>query len=446
MNDDNDTLAARALRFARVGATMGGLGARLAGERFLGLAIERDSHAAGLKAALGGLKGPLMKVAQILAAIPGALPEEYAVALAELQANAPPMGWLFVRRRMAAELGPDWQEKLGSFEPVASFAASLGQVHRATLKTGEAVACKLQYPNMGGAVESDLAQFKLVMSMFESYDRAVATREVQAELGARLREELDYAREARQMRLYANLLADEAGIAVPTPVEGLSTPRLLTMRWLEGTPLLQYTVAHPEQTDQLAEALFRAWYVPLYHYGVIHGDPHPGNYTVSPEGKLNLLDFGCIRIFPPSFVRGVIDLYRALQTGDETLARHAFASWGFHDLTPRVYEALSRWARFLYAPLLDDRVRLINEDEGDKGVFGQDIAAHVHKELRASGGISVPREFVFMDRAALGLGSMFLRLGARQNWHRLFEGLIRDFDEPALAARQHEALISVGLL
>src|SRR5579883_1031186 len=133
------------VRIARTSGAVGGIAARVAGERVFGLRTKRASHAADLKSVLGGLKGPLMKVAQFLSTVPDALPAEYAAELAELQSNAPPMGWSFVARRMSAELGPDWQSRFASFGHTAAAAASLGQVHRATLPDGTEIACKLQY-------------------------------------------------------------------------------------------------------------------------------------------------------------------------------------------------------------------------------------------------------------------------------------------------------------
>src|SRR5581483_1705700 len=152
---DGDNLPGRMRRYARVSTAMGGLAARLAGARYLGLPLDRAQHAADLKAALGGIKGPLMKVAQLLATIPEALPREYAGELAQLQSNAPPMGWAFVKRRMTSELGPNWEKKFRRFEHEAARAASLGQVHRAESLDGRALACKLQYPDMASAVEAD---------------------------------------------------------------------------------------------------------------------------------------------------------------------------------------------------------------------------------------------------------------------------------------------------
>ena len=442
MAEDN-SLTGRARRYARVSTTVGGLAARLAGERYLGLKVNRTQHASDLKDALGGLKGPLMKVAQILSTIPNALPAEYADELAQLQSNAPSMGWNFVRRRMATELGPDWQSQFAAFGREAAAAASLGQVHRATDHDGRDLACKLQYPDMKSIVEADLRQLKLVFSVYRRYDKAIDPAEVHRELSDRLHEELDYHREAKHMRLYAQMLADEPSVHVPEVVAPLCADRLLAMTWLEGDPLLTYIDADIETRNRIAYNMFRAWYVPLYYYGIIHGDPHLGNYSVRPDRSINLLDFGCVRVFPASFVRGVIDLYRALRDGDEELAVHAYETWGFVDLSKELRDTLNLWAKFVYAPLLEDRVRSIQESEGGYGVG---VAEKVRTELHRLGGVKPPPEFVLMDRAAIGLGSVFTHLKAQINWHQLFHELIDDFDEKTLARRQKTALKAADLL
>ena len=441
--DGDSNLGGRVRRYARVGSAVGGLAVRVAGERYLGWKIDRGKHAAELKAALGGLKGPLMKVAQIMSTIPDALPSEYTEELSELQSNAPPMGWPFVRRRMAAELGPDWRDRFARFERAAAAAASLGQVHRATGKDGGALACKLQYPDMASVVEADLRQLKLIFRIYERYDQAVSTEHIHAEIAARLREELDYEREAMHMALYRDMLAKEDAIHVPEVLADLSTRRLITMTWLEGEPLTAFAEAPVERRNAIAYNMFRAWYVPFYYYGVIHGDPHLGNYTARPDHSINLLDFGCIRVFPPRFVKGVIDLYHALQNDDRDLAVHAYETWGFTDLRTEVIDVLNLWAAFVYAPLMEDRARKIQETE--TGLYGAQVASKVHQEIRKLGGVTPPREFVLMDRAAIGLGSVFLRLKAEINWYQLFHDLIGDFDVAVLEKRQKAALKKAGV-
>jgi predicted unusual protein kinase regulating ubiquinone biosynthesis (AarF/ABC1/UbiB family) len=435
---DKSTLKGRVTRYARVSTTMGGLAARLAGQKYLGLDIKKPEHAKQLMQSLGDLKGPLLKVAQLLATIPNALPTEYAAELQKLQSQAPPMGWLFVKRRMAAELGRDWEKKFKAFGQKAAAAASLGQVHQATLHDGRVVACKLQYPDMESAVDADLNQFRLLLGMFEKIDSSVITDDIYQEVSDRLREELDYTLEAKRTQLYKAMLKDEAASHVPDVVGDYSTDRLLTTTWLDGAPILDFVGAKQSVRDQIALNMFRTWYVPLYYYGVIHGDPHMGNYSVQKDHSINLLDFGCVRIFPPQFVEGVIRLYHALQDDDRAAAVAAYECWGFKSLKKETVDVLNLWAGFLYGPVLDDKKRPIGVVE--KGVYGRDIASKVHKELKKIGGVRVPREFVFMDRAALGLGSVFLHLKAEVNWHRLFNELIDGFAVADLEKRQSKII------
>ncbi|MCB9987758.1 MAG: AarF/ABC1/UbiB kinase family protein [Rhodospirillales bacterium] len=449
MNDklDQNNMAGRLARYGKVSGTMASLAAKLAGEKYLGLKIEREDHAVQLMQALGNLKGPLMKIGQILATIPEALPPEYARAFQELQANAPPMGWPFVRRRMKTELGPDWESRFKHFDRESSAAASLGQVHKAVTHDGQTIACKLQYPDMRSAIDTDLRQLKIIFSIYERYDSAISTRLIHEELSERLYEELDYEREARQCKLYAYMLRDEKAVHVPDVIDDLSTDRLLCSTWMDGAPILSFVDAPSDQRNRLALNMFRAWYTPLYHYGVIHGDPHLGNYTVRADDSINLLDFGCIRVFPPRFVGGVIDLYHALLRDDRALAVHAYETWGFSNLSNEHIDTLNIWANFLYGPILDDKTRKIGEVKGE--IYGRETAEKVHERLRElgkkSGGITVPREFVFMDRAALGLGSVFLHLNAEINWYQVFNEMIEGFSLEELENKQSSALDTFNL-
>ncbi|MGE4372539.1 MAG: ABC1 kinase family protein [Xanthobacter sp.] len=448
-DDERNRFSARALRYARVGANVGGVAARMAGSRLLGGSAGGEANAAALATALGGLKGPLMKVAQLMATVPDVLPPEYAAELQKLQSDAPPMGWSFVKRRMRAELGPDWEQCFSSFERKPAAAASLGQVHRAVTLEGDPVAVKLQYPEMQAAVEADLNQLDFLFSLHRRMDGAIDTREIAREIGERVREELDYRREAKHVALYAHILAHEPGVRVPRIHPELSTGRLLTMAWLEGEKILAFKEHALDERNLLARAMFTAWWMPFSRFGVIHGDPHLGNYTVFRDevgapGGINLLDYGCIRIFPPAFVAGVVDLYRGLLDGDEARVVHAYETWGFVGLKRELIEVLNIWARFIYGPLMDDRVRTI-ADGVEPGQYGRAQAFEVHSALKRLGPVTVPREFVFMDRAAIGLGAVFLHLRAELNFHALFEAAIEDFEAVAVAQRQHAALQMAGL-
>ena len=158
---------------------------------------------------------------------------------------------------------------------------------------------------------------------------------------------------------------------------------------------------------------------------------------------LNLLDFGVIRVFAPKFVRGVIELFEAVRDDDDKRALHAYQTWGFTDITREKLAVLNEWARFLYEPLMEDRPRLI--EETNDTTYGRAVAERVHAGLKRTGGVRPPREFVLMDRGAIGLGGVFLRLRAELNWHRLFQELVADFDAAALGARQTAALAQAGV-
>jgi len=450
---EKNRFSARAKRHVRVGANVGGVAARMAGARLFGMDLDRAKNAIELAGALGGLKGPIMKVAQLLATIPDALPPEYAGELMKLQSEAPPMGWAFVKRRMTAELGAGWEKKFASFEHKPAAAASLGQVHRARSLGGAELACKLQYPDMQSAVEADLQQLGWLLAIRRRMDSAIDTSEIGKEVGARLREELDYFREAKHVALYRAMLADNGNIRVPAVHPELSTRRLLTLDWMEGRKLLEHKDDDLATRNRLATAMFTAWWFPFSRFGVIHGDPHLGNYTVFDEkqgrGKarpagINLLDYGCIRIFPPAFVGGVVDLYHGLERGDDELVVKAYETWGFKNLTRGLIDTLNIWAGFIYGPLLDDRIRTI-ADGVKPSEYGRRKAFRVHRALKEQGPVTVPREFVFMDRAAIGLGAVFLHLRAELNFYRLFNEAIEDFSVAAVAGRQQQVLATAGL-
>ncbi|MTI16555.1 AarF/ABC1/UbiB kinase family protein [Rhodobacteraceae bacterium RKSG542] len=445
---ETNRFSARVGRYARVGSNMSGIAAKLAGAKLLGKDLDKAKNAEEIAAALGDLKGPMMKVAQLLSTIPDAVPPEYAEALATLQSNAPPMGWAFVKRRMRAELGADWLSRFGEFDHAPSAAASLGQVHRATTPDGEPLACKLQYPEMDSAVEADLSQFAMLLSLHRRMRPAIDTSEIAEEISGRLREELDYEREAAHAALYRSILAAHENIRVPKVHADLSTRRLLTMSWQEGNSLLSYKDAPQEVRNRLAQTMFEAWWYPFSHFAVIHGDPHLGNYTVfEKDGEaagINLLDYGCVRIFPPQFVQGVVELYRGLLHDDDARIVSAYELWGFQNLSRELIDVLNVWARFIYGPLLSDRTRSI-ADGVSPAAYGRQEAFKVHQALKELGPVRVPRYFVFMDRAAIGLGGVFLHLRAELNFFALFNDQIANFSSSAVARRQEMALKRAGI-
>lgn len=412
-------------RIFDVGSTLTGIGMRVGAQEYLGINIDDEAYAKKLRYSFGNMKGPFMKMVQFLATIPDALPQEFAAEFIHLQSNAPPMGESFVRRRMAGEFGPDWRNLFNDFQLKAINAASLGQVHKAIGINGEALAIKLQYPDMKATISADLKQLDMVLGIYRSFNKSIDTQEIVKEISERLYEELDYEQESKNQEDFRKIYEQNLNfVRVPKIYKEFSTKRLLTMEWFEGKPILEYINMSADIRDEFGKKLFLAWYLPLYQYGILHGDPHPGNYLVLPDYTIGLLDFGCVRHFDKSFLKAVVDLYIALRDNLPDLAVDSYERWGFHNISKELIDVLNQWAKLLYEPLLEDKIRPLQGIDGGKK--GWETARAVHKKLHELGGIKPPREFVFMDRAAVGIGSVIMRLGAEQNWHQLFEEITRD--------------------
>ena len=438
--DEINKFSKRVARYANLGTSAGSIALKFLGTRLLNK--EHEKNAEDLKNILGSLKGPIMKIAQLLSTVPDLLPDEYVNELTKLQSNAPPMGWNFVKRRMKNELGFDWLDSFDSFEKEPFAAASLGQVHRAVYK-GENVVCKLQYPDMNSIVDADVNQLKLIFSIYKKIDSSIDTSEIQKEISVRIKEELEYKQEQKHIQLF-NLIFNEFNeVRIPKVYKEISTNRLISMNFLPGNKLLHFKKYPHAIRQKIAKNMFTAWYYPFYKYGVIHGDPHLGNYSSDKNANINLLDFGCIRIFKPSFVKGVIDLYHAIKNNDTDLAIHAYESWGFENISKDLIDVLNIWAKFLYSPLMENKLRKMQDT--NSSTYGAEAASKVHRELKKIGGVKPPREFVFMDRAAIGLGSVFLHLDAKLNWYKLFHELIDGFNENSLKKRQRDAIKGVKM-
>ena len=285
-----------------------------------------------------------MKVAQLMATIPDLLPPEYAAELPSCRAT--PRRWAGPSSSGAwtrnwAPIGRRNSQPSSTIRPPLLRSARCIVPARSTARRS---ACKLQYPDMQSAVEADLQQLAWLLAIRRRLDTAIDTSEIGKEIGARVREELDYRREAKHVALYRRMLDGIDIVRVPRAWPELSTGRLLTLDWLEGTRMLAHKNDPLAVRNALATAMFTAWWFPFSRFGVIHGDPHLGNYTVferaeaararivEPAG-INLLDYGCIRIFPPKFVRGVVDLYHGLLHDDDELVVRAYETWGFRRLS-----------------------------------------------------------------------------------------------------------------
>ena len=413
-----------------------------------GIKTDRAGHAEDLKVILGGLKGPLMKVAQFLSTVPDALPAEYAAELAQLQANAPRDGLGFRApphgRRAGAGLAVAFSQvsaRTPRPRPVS------GRCIARRCRTAAMVACKLQYPDMASTVEADLRQLKLAMAVYHRMDSAIQQDEIYKELAERLREELDYAREAAQMRLYGLMLANEPDVHVPAPVPDYSTERLLTMTWLDGRALMRRLEEEPpqEERNRIAEALFRAWYVPFYRYGVIHGDPHLGNYQVRAGRHGEPAGF---RRHPrvPGAVRARRDrsVTRRCATTTRTRRTTPMQTWGFTDLSAREDGGAERVGA-LPLRAADGGPRAPHPGDRRSAIRPRGGAERVHAGLKRTGGRAAAARIRADGSQRDRAGRVFLRLGAELNWSRMFHELIEDFDTEQLAPRQAAALAEAGV-
>lgn len=418
-------------RLFNVGTTLTGIGMRVGAQEYLGVDIDDAAYAKKLRAAFGDLKGPFMKMVQFLATVPDALPPEFSKEFMTLQSNAPPMGESFVRRRMAGELGQNWRDLFDEFNLNACNAASLGQIHRAQNKAGVQLAIKLQYPDMETTIGTDLKQLDIILGIYQSFNKSINPQEIAAEIKDRLYEELDYLKEAQNLEEFRKVFDKQLDfVMVPKVYQEFSTKRLIAMEWVEGKSILEF-IDHPQEfRDDLGKKLFYAWYWPLYRFGFLHGDPHPGNYLILENGNICLLDFGCVRKFEKTFLKAVVDLYIAFRDNKPDLAVDAYRRWGFDNTSKELIEVLNQWAKLLYEPLLENKKRPIQDQNGGKR--GWEVARQVHKSLHDLGGIKPPREFVFMDRAAVGIGSVLMRLGSQQNWHQLFEDILGSTEDDVL--------------
>jgi predicted unusual protein kinase regulating ubiquinone biosynthesis (AarF/ABC1/UbiB family) len=300
------------------------------------------------------------------------------------------------------------------------------------------LACKIQYPAMEETIKTDLTQINILTKIYHMFKGNLKTQELQKELEDRLYEEIDYIQEARHITWFRHIFKGHSKIVIPEVYPKLSGKKVLTMSWLEGFSLkdLENTPEKYTHIDrrQLGRTLFQGFYDPLYAWGILHGDPHPGNFQFTHQGHVQLLDFGCVRVFCQDFLEGIFNLYNGLLEENIEQQMDGYEGLGFRFLTYEMMETLNHWARFLFDPLLEDRVRPISDDP--TGQRGRQIMAKVHQDLVVRGSLTPPKEFLLIDRVAVGLGSALLSLGSQENWHRLFQNYKENFSKENIGINQ----------
>lgn len=279
-----------------------GLGKRLGGRPAEIVAQELQQRTAEqIFRVLGELKGGALKLGQALSIFEAALPPEiagpYRATLTRLQESAPPLPTAAVHRVLAADLGPNWRDQFAEFDDRPAAAASIGQVHRAIWQDGRQVAVKIQYPGAGKALSSDFAQLSRVGRLFGVLMPGLDVKPMLDELRTRVVEELDYRLEAKAQQAFADRFAGDPDIAVPNVVAG--TDHVLITEWLDGTPLADIiATGTQEQRNAAGMLLVRFLFSGPTRVGLLHADPHPGNFRLLPDGRLGVLDFGAVDRLP----------------------------------------------------------------------------------------------------------------------------------------------------
>ena len=310
-----------------------GLGKRLGGKPAEAVALELQARTAEqLFQVLGQLKGGAMKAGQALSVFEAALPEEvaapYRAALTKLQEAAPPLPIATVHRVLGDELGPDWRGRFRSFDERPAAAASIGQVHRAVWADGRDVAVKIQYPGAGPALLGDLKQLSRLARAFAVLSPGLDVKPLLVELRERVAEELDYRLEAESQQAFAEAYEDDPEVHVPSVVDG--SERVLVTEWMEGVPLSTIVrEGTPQQRDRSAELLARFLFSSPVLVGLLHADPHPGNFRLLPDGRLGVIDFGAVARLPDGSPEPIGRITRLALGGDATAVLQALADEGF---------------------------------------------------------------------------------------------------------------------
>lgn len=376
---------------------------------------------------LSHLKGPVVKIAQTLATIPDALPESLAHELITLQTHAKEMPPEKVNRILTCEWGAKWKEKFHSFDLNAFAAASLGQVHKAILHTGEVVACKIQYPHIKMYIDYDLNYFAKILSWYQKFDNRLDPTYIMAEIKEHLYLETNYIHEMNMIKRFSGYGC------VPRAYEDLSTERILVMEFMKANSFLKEAQKYNQiDKNNIAKNLFTMWYTPFFREGLLHTDAHPGNYLLSKDKTIEWLDFGSVRCFDTSFICGVKELYLALLNNNREQKMEAFKLWGFKPISFQIEEAITLWAKLIFDPILEDKIRPIQPNFSAK--TGWEAAKQVYKTLKGER-LTPPKTFIFMDRVAVTLGGVMMKLYAENNWHQIYAEILRFTQDDSIKVR-----------
>ena len=386
-------------------------------------AARRRQAAEAVAETMGHMKGAFMKLGQMLSFVSDEVPEEFRAALAALQASAPPMDFALLRAVAEQELGRPLERAFARFDERPLASASIGQVHRATLPTGEEVAVKIQYPGVADAIRADLGNAEMLYRMISPLYPGVDGRSVVDELRGRIVEELDYAREAENQRAFSELYDAHPFIRIPRVHASHSTARVLTSEFIDGRRFADVLGDDEATRARWGEILFRFVFGSIVRHGMFNGDPHPGNYLFDGDGRVVFLDFGCVKYFPPEMLTNWRALVKAHLTGDRAAFARQLVALTFLPSTDGLdHDVLFDYFGYFYEPIQEDREFVFTREynaRSFKQVFKPDgNAAGLSKKL------NMPRDFVFVNRIQWGVHSVLAHLGARGNFHRIERELL----------------------
>jgi predicted unusual protein kinase regulating ubiquinone biosynthesis (AarF/ABC1/UbiB family) len=418
--------AGRLVRMGLMGAGVVGRNT-LAGIRKIGATEERrreidrtthEANALRIFDSMTQMKGAFMKLGQMLSLQAHTLPEPYLRKLEDLQWEAPPMHATLMRMQFRNETGRNPEDVYDAFEREPFAAASLGQVHRARLKSGELVAVKIQYPGIDRSIESDFANLKTMLSTIRlSREQYGEVWDAVEEVRSHFHREVDYVQEADTIEEFRRLLRDRDDVRIPRVYRDLSSRRVLTMEFVEGKHLRDYLKAKPaqEERDEIGGRLLDLFFRQAFDFGLLHADPHPGNYLFLEGGRIGLLDFGCSKKFDAAFIKEHRSLFRIPVGDEQALERHCREFGILVDADPLRGErraALLRMHRLDIARYHEDRVFDFGESRHYKEVMDG------FRELIRLG-MTTPG-YVLYVRAKMGLYHLFHQLGARINCHKVY--------------------------
>ncbi|MDQ3876934.1 MAG: AarF/ABC1/UbiB kinase family protein [Actinomycetota bacterium] len=437
-------------------------GARLAGQtgksaaRFLGTRIKsfaspdraneflegfHQQTAQQLVEMLGEMKGAAMKVGQLASFYEFAGDNEYLEtyrdALTMLQNSAPPMDPEASKTVIKEEFGRGVEELFATFQDEPIAAASIGQVHKATLHSGEEVAVKVQYPGVDEAVRSDVKNLNAMTKLSVAIAPNLDPKEVANEVRDRVFEELDYRREATNQQKFAELFRDHPFIVVPDVYPEYCATRVITQEFIRGKPFMTAFDWEQEKKDELAEILFRFFYGSLNRFLLFSADPHPGNYLLLPRGKVAFLDFGLVRAVDPGTLALLLEIIQALIDEDRERGRVALEGLGILNRKTPEIDAVWEHLQMLNRPVLRDEDFTISA-ELVQGIAaaGIDPRSRAFQTLRKVG---VPGVMVTFNRMSFGVASLLGRLNATANWHRIARELWEGIPSQTKLGKKEEA-------